>query len=309
MYLYAIDLGGTAVKHAVVNWPDPHCPEHSYQLLEKSSFPTPYKDADHLITLLNSKIQQALREYPIAGVAVSTPGGVSNHRRGIIHRGGKLRYLDQVPFGERLSAASHLPCSVENDGRCGLLGEYTAGALKGCRVGAAIVLGTSVGGGILINGSILTGAHDFAGKFAHILTTQNPSGARYSCFGEDNGNAFLCRLVAKHKQLSGIETLNGHIIFDLVEKNDREACAALREFCRTLAFQITNLQIILDPEIIVIAGGISSRAVLLDYISQQLELIYQSAPFPRPHSEIRLAALGNDANLVGACCTWNKLYF
>ena len=56
MYLYAIDLGGTAVKHAVVNWPDPHCPEHSYQLLEKSSFPTPYKDADHLITLLNSKI-------------------------------------------------------------------------------------------------------------------------------------------------------------------------------------------------------------------------------------------------------------
>lgn len=303
MILSAIDIGGTAIKYGVVS-----CSGNRYEFLEKGSFATPYQGAGYLIHQLSQRIQKASQHYKIDGIAVSTPGGVSGDPDGIVYRGGKLRYLDQIPLGKLLRQSTGLSCSVENDGRCGVMGEYTAGALQGCSSGATIVLGTSVGGGIILEGNVLRGANDFAGKFAHILTTSSSQESEYSCFGAENGCSALKQLVLANKHLPADQELNGYQIFDLIEKGDPDAVRALQEFCRRLAFQITNLQIILDLEIVAIAGGISSRTVLLDYIEEQLEQIYRSAPFARPHSKVCLAKLGNDANLVGACLAWQNMY-
>ncbi len=300
MHIFSIDLGGTAVKYAVVETIN-----GTYSIKESGSFPTPYQGADYLISQLADLVNCHRSSFPLSGIAISTPGSVSG-KDGIIFRGGKLRYLDQVPMGYLISNATSLPCTVENDGHCGLIGEYIAGALKGCSYGAMIVIGTSIGGGIVLNGKILTGAHNFAGKFAHLITFPTTDTNNYSYFGVDNGRDGLASLVRRHTNLSEEEPLTGYQIFDMAESGNQKVLSALRKYCHMLAIQLCNIQITIDPEIIAIGGGISSRTILLNILKEELFSLCHSFPIKRPVPNICLALLGNDANLIGASKVWSE---
>ena len=289
----AVDIGGTAVKWAVMT--------EEFQIGDRGEFPTPYTDAQDLAGRIADLCKE--RQGQLSGVGISVPGALQDEPDGIIDRGGVLRYLHQVPFGKLVREQSALPCFVENDGKSCALGEYVAGALKGCRVGVVMVLGTGVGGGIVIDGQVFKGVHAFAGEFSYLFCRP---GTRLG-FGEDifgfqggwkNG---LLSLMLKKKGLPADTKMDGREMFRLINGGDQEGIAALEEYCQGIAVQIHNLQAILDPELFAIGGGISNQPVLMEKLEKALDALYEGTVFTQfPIPKVVRCKNGSDANLLGA---------
>lgn len=299
--LFAVDLGGTAVKYAVL--------DDQLNLLESGQVDTPYQGADALVDLLAELCRSCSSgNRDFRGICVSVPGGVSGTDDGTVFRGGKLRYLHQVPLGQLLRIRTGLPCTVENDGRAGILGECHSGVLRGCTSGAMIVLGTSVGGGILLDGRLLRGSQDFAGRFAHILTSGQAEEVQASSIGMLLGKDGLRRDILDAMGLQDNESISGQQLFDWINAGDLNARSGLSRYCRKLALLISNLQVILDPQVIAIGGGISQQPALIDVLKEQLEELQTCYPIPLPRPNVLPARSGNSANLIGSGVVWLHRY-
>lgn len=285
--LFAIDIGGTDIKYGVVT------PEND--VISTGKTPTPYETPEHLVNLLVQLVLQCPEQ--VDGIAVSLPGSPYGNE-GIVRRGGALKYLRGFPLGEALHKASGLPATLENDGRCAALGEYCAGALQNAHCGVMLVIGTSLGGGILLDGDILDGFQSFAGRFSHLLVED--SAGNLVRVGELIGKEGLRRAVVSACGLSKDTPLTGFEIFERINSGDSAAQKGLDDFCRPIALLISNLQIILDPDQIVLGGGISAQPTLLESVQRQLNQISAWSSVSRPVSHVELSKLGNRANLVGA---------
>lgn len=285
--LFAIDIGGTDIKYGVVT------PEND--IISSGRIPTPYETPEHLVNLLIQLVSQFTEQ--VRGIAVSLPGSPCGET-GVVQRGGALKYLRGFPLGEALHKASGLPVTLENDGRCAALGEYCAGALQNAHCGVMLVIGTSLGGGILLDGDILDGFQSFAGRFSHLLVED--SAGNLVRVGELIGKEGLRRAVVSACGLSKDTPLTGFEIFERINSGDSAAQKGLDDFCRPIALLVSNLQIILDPDQIVLGGGISAQPTLLESVQRQLNQISAWSSVSRPVSHVELSKLGNRANLVGA---------
>lgn len=285
--LFAIDIGGTDIKYGVVT------PEND--VISTGKTPTPYETPEHLVNLLVQLVLQCPEQ--VDGIAVSLPGSPYGNE-GIVRRGGALKYLRGFPLGEALHKTSGLPATLENDGRCAALGEYCAGALQNAHCGVMLVIGTSLGGGILLDGDILDGFQSFAGRFSHLLVED--SAGNLVRVGELIGKEGLRRAVVSACGLSKDTPLTGFEIFERINSGDSAAQKGLDDFCRPIALLVSNLQIILDPDQIVLGGGISAQPTLLESVQRQLNQISAWSSVSRPVSHVELSKLGNRANLVGA---------
>ena len=285
--LFAIDIGGTDIKYGVVT------PEND--VISTGKTPTPYETPEHLVNLLVQLVLQCPEQ--VDGIAVSLPGSPYGNE-GIVRRGGALKYLRGFPLGEALHKASGLPATLENDGRCAALGEYCAGALQNAHCGVILVIGTSLGGGILLDGDILDGFQSFAGRFSHLLVEDSAGNLVH--VGELIGKEGLRRAVVSACGLSKDTPLTGFEIFERINSGDSAAQKGLDDFCRPIALLVSNLQIILDPDQIVLGGGISAQPTLLESVQRQLNQISAWSSVSRPVSHVELSKLGNRANLVGA---------
>lgn len=297
--IFAVDIGGTAVKYALVS-PD-------FEVTEHGEFPTPYVDADDLIDAIVRAAEPFRGRFD--GVGISLPGTVMDDPEGTIKRGGALTFMNDVPLARRLRERLHVPCTVENDGKAGVLGEYASGALKGCKSGVVIVLGTGIGGGILIDGKVWKGSHFFAGEFSFICDDPSLPFGMNAMFAGKAGAQGLLREVVKAKGLPEDTQLSGREIFQMANDGDQEVIAGIRAFAAIVARHIYNFQVILDPEVIAIGGGISAQPLLHRLIREEVDKIYASfeamGVFGPPEAHVVPARNGNDANLIGAayrCC-------
>lgn len=289
----AIDIGGTAIKHAIVS--------PGYRIIGKGKCLTPYEGVGALVATLTGIAKPYLSD--LAGIGISLPGTVTGDADGTVYRGGSLGYMHQVPLGKLMAEATGLACAVENDGKCCALGEYATGALKGSRIGVVIALGTGVGGGTIIDGRVLRGAHDFAGEFSFIVGEPDKLPGFESLFGFFCGTSGLKNAVIAAKELPADTELDGVSIFDMANAGDGNAIAGIRTFCRRLATQATNLQYILDPDVIALGGGISSQPLLLQLVREEVAALQARFPFRLPEPNLVLCQNGNDANLLGAVYT------
>ena len=156
---FGIDVGGTAVKWAVLG--------EDFSIRERGSLPTGFTTAEETVSALIGLVEP-YRER-VSAVGVSAPGGIyEGDVTGTIHRGGALTFMDGCPLGKLMREALGVPVAVNNDGKCCALGEYAAGALRGTRFGVVLAIGTGIGGGIVIDGKVLRGAHCFAGEFSFL---------------------------------------------------------------------------------------------------------------------------------------------
>lgn len=293
---FGIDIGGTNVKWALMN--------ENFKKLESGSIATDFEDANACVAALIKLVEPYANQ--IAGIGISAPGGIyEDDPDGTIHRGGALHYMDGCPLGKLLRERFCVPVAVNNDGKCCALGEYAAGALRGKKYGVVVAIGTGIGGGIVINGQVLRGAHCFAGEFSFLTGGIDAN-------SDTLGNSFalscswlgLKNLVVQEKNMGEAEAaqLDGRKIFDLVEAGDEAAKRALGTYAHNLDAWLVNIQAVVDPEVIAIAGGISGRQELYDALDAHLDEVL--APFAvyggaqRPN--IVRAELGNDANLYGA---------
>ena len=291
--LFAIDIGGTDIKYGVVT------PEND--IISSGRIPTPYETPEHLVNLLIQLASQFTEQ--VRGIAVSLPGSPCGET-GVVQRGGALKYLRGFPLGEALHKASGLPATLENDGRCAALGEYCAGALQNTHCGVMLVIGTSLGGGILLDGEILDGFQSFAGRFSHLLVED--SAGNLVRVGDLIGKEGLRRAVISACGLPKDTPLTGFEIFERINSGDPATQKGLDDFCRSIALLVSNLQVILDPDRIILGGGISAQPALLESVQRQLTKLSGTSPIPRPVSNVALSPLGNHANLLGAAEVWRR---
>ena len=239
----------------------------------------------------------------VRGMCVSVPGMIDiSDSQGTVIGGGRLGYLDGVPLGAELSLASGLPVTIENDGKAYTLGEYAAGALRGSRVGVLLAIGSGIGGGIVVDGNLLRGAHSFAGEFSFVRHTPI-----IGEFRSRDAMAGLCswqglrRSILSAKGLEDDENIDGVQLFEWINACDDDALRGLHEYAKDLCTWIFNLQCIVDPDVVAIGGGISVQPALLEALHISMRSMMADLQLPQvPKPNIVLCQCGDKARLLGA---------
>lgn len=311
MYYIGIDLGGTNIAVGIV--------DESFKIVKKGSTPTLVNrdpeliiaDMGKLCLELLAETGIGLEEVVCAGIAA--PGSV-NPRTGIIEYANNLPFL-RFPIADTLR--KYLPVRevyLENDANAAALGEAVGGAAKGKRLSVMITLGTGVGGGVIIDGKIYSGFNYAGAELGHTVIEYNGrqcSCGRKGCF-EAYASATALVSMTKEKLVACKDTLmwemcgndinkaDARIAFAAMKKGDRAGKEVVDMYISYLACGITNMINIFQPEVLLIGGGVCNEK---DYLLKPLTEIVNADQYTRNQAvktEIKIAALGNDAGIVGA---------
>ena len=290
MTILAIDFGGTQVKSALV----------SEDFVLAKSLPTQSspKTLDQALDVIDHLVTSV--EVDLSGLAISVPGTVDTEE-GVIYYGGLLRFFHGFRVKETLQAKYHLPVAALNDGKAAALAELATGHLKEVTNGAALVLGSGLGGGIIINGKLFQGSHFQAGELTFLLPLQmekiDPSlmqGTTLSAVG----------LITKVNEiLASPDLKDGLLAFKAINAKKEAVYPIFETYCRNLAITILNLQTIFDMETFVLGGGISAQPILIEEFNRQFDTVHHEIDFigkiiKRP--KIVACYHHNGANLIGA---------
>ncbi len=284
-----IDIGGTAIKYGLLN--------EQGEILEKGETPTPKDTLDHLLESLDSFISKYKDE--VSGIAMSAPGRIDT-KTGYMHTAGAINhYLGNQPLGEILTNKYNLPVAIDNDAKCAANAELWLGSLKDVSSGVVIIIGTGLGGGIVINNKVWRGFNGAAGEISNLPYDYNnlPSGAFWA---QINGVYGLIAPYAARKELPR-EEVNGRIFFEALHNNDEDAKAVFDSYIASMVAGIISLQATLDVERFCIGGGISAQDILIETIDKAVDEFFVANPwFPSIKPEIVRCEYKNDANLIGA---------
>lgn len=282
-----LDVGGTALKYALM--------DDEAKIIESGSIDTPH---DTFETFINT-ICDIYKKYrqDIDGIALSLPGNIDSDT-GHIYAPGALTYNANKNIIEELHKHIDINISVENDGKSAALAEVWKGRLTDCQDGVVLVLGSGIGGGIVHNRQIIKGKHFFAGEVSFLATNLNQVDMS-SCFAMQGSTIALVMKVAQMKNID-FKDLNGIKVFEMIDNGDVDALKAFDDMTTVITNQIYNLQCLLDPEKILIGGGVSKQKLLLETIQNKLEVLYKGFPFPIPHAQVETCMYYNDSNLIGA---------
>lgn len=286
------DWGGTYLKYALMN--------ENAEILQRGKTPSPGKEdtKDHFFQV----IDQIVEKYPgISGIAVSSPG-IIDSTEGIIHVVGVFPYLDELGITDFMSERYGVPVSIENDGKAAALAELWKGNLKDVQDGAVFLIGTSIGGGIILDHRLRRGKDFFAGEYSAMCTDLSAPTSKESYLAQ-LGTSGLCHRVMGYMELD--EEIDGEQAFVYINDGNENALKALKNYTDALALVIFNINIILDVEKIVIGGGISQQPLLLQYLKQSIRDITTYHPdflsgIHLPLPVVDTCHFYNDANLVGA---------
>ena len=306
MYKFGVDVGGTTVKIGLFSGDG--------KLEEKYEIATDKSDQGaHIIEHIAAKLDEIIAEksYGILdcmGVGIGLPGPVDRGMSlGCVNLGWGI-----FSIVEEFSKAFHnVPVYAGNDANTAALGEYVAGAGKGMKNMMMITLGTGVGGGIIIDGRILEGANGGAGEIGHIPVNpqeQDICGCgKKGCLEQYASATGIVRVAEKLRKENGNTALpagcTAKQVFDYAKEGDELAMQAVEELGRYLGLALASCACVLNPEGIVIGGGVSRAGkILLDVTEKN----FQTYVFkPCRNVKFCLAELGNDAGIYGAAAMVN----
>lgn len=307
-----VDLGGTFTKIAFV--------DENGEMVSKWEMAT---DHDHEGNNIPINIVRSIEEQmanmgiekdEIQGIGIGVPGPVEEGT-GVVIQTVNLRWHTYYPLKEKLENLTSLPVFVENDANCAALGEMWKGAGKGTKDMILVTLGTGIGGGVIANGKIVRGVQGAGGEIGHITCVPR-GGAPCNCgktgcletIASATGIVRLAmeKLNGKEKpqgKLAQIFREKGKItakdVFDCARSGDEISLNVIKEAAYYLGLALANVANTLNPEMIIIGGGVSkSGDLLLPFIQST----YQQFAFPLVKQSTRLsvALLGNDAGVIGA---------
>ena len=306
-----VDLGGTNVRVAVV--------DRDGHVDAEERAPTPL-DWPALRATITTLVERLRATHPTAdAVGVGAAGLID--RDGTVHYAPNIPWLIRVPLRAALVESLDLPVVVDNDANAAAWGELCHGAARGVTHGLVITLGTGIGGGIISDGRILRGAHGFAAEVGH--WPFDPSGPECAC-GEwghwealASGRALgaLARAAAaagdapKVLARAGgdLRAVTGVDVADAARAGDSDGLRILEAYARRVALGFAGLVNILDPEVIVVSGGLVELGdVLLAPLRDAFGGHLEGAPY-RPLVPIVPAALGERAGVVGAAALAREL--
>lgn len=296
MIYLAIDIGGTFIKYALVN--------DKIEILEKSKLKTPCEDdggLDRLIEIISNIYNQYSER--VEGIAISMPG-ILDSNKGYCYTGGSLPYISKNNIVEILENRLNIPVTIENDGKCAALAEKWCGSLKDVTNGAVVILGTGVGGGLIIDKKIYKGHNFSAGEFSYIIENNQLPQKYSSYWGSTGAYTELLKLVEEETGMDS-KILDGYTVFEMANKGDKKVLRALEIYTKKLAMEIYNLQVLLDLDLIAIGGGISKQPILIEYLQKNIEDFCENNPIKElspfiPKPKVTTCKFHNDSNLIGA---------
>ncbi|MEE3419473.1 MAG: ROK family glucokinase [Lachnospiraceae bacterium] len=303
-YCFGIDIGGTTVKCGLF--------ETAGKLVDKWEITTRTRDGGKNIlpdiaeTIKAKAAEQGISMDEVAGVGVGVPGPVKN---------GKVPVAVNLHWGEtdiegELGALTGLPVKAGNDANVAALGEMWQGGAKGKRDVIVVTLGTGVGGGIIVDGKIVEGAHGAGGEIGHGHvddTIEEPCNCgNKGCLEQVASATGIVRLAEEEmdKKADDEETLlddkklSSKNVFDAYKKGDDVAERIVNRFAAYLGKALGSYAAVIDPEVIVIGGGVSRAG---DCLTEIVGRYYRQYAFPAlKNTPIVLAQLGNDAGIYGS---------
>ena len=303
-----VDIGGTKILAGTVT--------EDGEIVATARRPTPRNDAEDVLDLV-AEVVNELRDAttePLDGVGLGVAGLVDADRSRV-YFAPNLRW-SQVPVRALLEAATGLPVVVENDGNVAAWGEFRFGAGRGTTDLTLVTVGTGIGGGIVINGGLFRGYHGAAGEIGHLNAVPDgrPCGCgRNGCLEQyASGNALVREarhLAAERRAEAGVllalgdgtpEGVQGLHITEAARAGDPVATKAFAIVGTWLGRGLADLAAVLDPEVFVIGGGVSDAGDLLLASARQTLADKLIGQHNRPAPLVKVAALTNQAGLVGA---------
>ncbi|MCC2253985.1 ROK family glucokinase [Ruminococcus sp. CLA-AA-H200] len=302
-YCFGVDIGGTTVKMGIF--------EENGTILDKWEIPTVVANEGAAIlpdiaSAINGKItERGLKKEEIAGIGVGVPAPVTS--AGIVNGTANLGWKYKEVKRE-LEESTGLRTEVGNDANVAALGEMWKGGGEGEKNVVMVTLGTGVGGGIIVDGKMLVGAHGAGGEIGHICVnyeeTEKCGCGNKGCleqYASATGIVRLARRQLENETRSTIldrETVTAKDVFDAVKAGDEVAKDIAVTFGRYLGHGLATIAAVADPAVFVIGGGVSKAGeVLLSYIK---EPYLEKAFFAHRDVRFVLAKLGNDAGICGA---------
>lgn len=284
----AIDLMRTKLKYAYIS--------DSLDIYEMGNEYIPIDSKEELFDVILS-VTDRYRD-DIEGVSITMPG-VIDRKRGHAYSGGVFLWVKDMDYAQELSEYIEMPVTICNDAKAAALAELGFGNLKDIRNGVAIILGTGIGGAVVIDGKLLDGSHYSSGEFSFIREDIHERGRGKDMFAFTNGVQGLKDAI---KAASGLDDIDGLKAFKLIkEEHNEQVLQGVKDFCWYLAFHIYNLQSIIDANRFVIGGGISNEPMFIELVQEAVQEKFATALAPAiPMPEIMVCRYQSDANLVGA---------
>ncbi|WP_414838822.1 ROK family protein [Carnobacterium sp. TMP28] len=282
MAILAFDIGGTSIKYGI--WKEE-------KLSHKGSLKTPATWSEMKQACKEIKIHYE-EKFELEGVAFSSPGAVNQKKRSI-DGASAVPYIHRFPIYDELEKELKCPVTFENDANCAALAETWKGAAKGIKDVLFVVVGTGIGGSVIVDGEIKQGKHLFGGEFGFMLMTDNQTFS-------DLGTAV--NMAARYALRKNIEpiSISGEEVFELAEQGDLIAKEEVSTFYTYLARGLFNLQYSYDPELILIGGGVSNKLDLIEKLEEEFDKIMEVVTIAPFKPVIKTCTFKNDANLIGA---------
>lgn len=303
-YGFGIDLGGTTVKIAYF--------DETGKMLDKWEIPTVTDNGGvQILPDIADSIRQYMTGYGIAdssilGLGIGVPGPVN--AKGVVNKCVNLGW-GVFNIAQALSERTGFPVKAGNDANVAALGEFWKGGGQGCENMVFVTLGTGVGGGIVVEGKLLHGAHGSGAEIGHLVVNPHETVpcncGKYGCVEQYCSATGIVRLGKNYldscdtpSSLRGIENMTCKDIFDAAKAGDAAAAAILDQVYNYMGMFLGNVCSVVNPEVVVIGGGVSKAGEML---IQGIEPYFQKYVFHAASAaRFALASLGNDAGAYGA---------
>ena len=303
-YGFGIDLGGTTVKLAYF--------DENGTMLDKWGIPTvTANNGTQILPDIADSVKNYLNKNNIAsesilGLGIGVPGPVDG--KGVVNKCINLGW-GVFNIAESLSALTGFPVKAGNDANVAALGEYWKGGGAGCENMVFVTLGTGVGGGIVIGGNLLHGSHGSGAEIGHMVLNPRETVpcncGKFGCVEQYCSATGIARLAREHLAqtqmdscLRAVENIAAKDVFDAAKAGDAAAREILDKFYDYMGQFLGSLCSAVDPEVVVLGGGVSKAGqVLLEGVEEAFhKYVFHAAS----GAKFALASLFNDAGAYGA---------
>jgi glucokinase len=297
-----IDLGGTKVAGIVM--------DADGTVISRHERATPDGNSAVVMDAVHTTVALLRAESEPVAIGVGSAGMV-DFAAGAVAFAPNLPFRD-VPIRDLVADRSGLPCVMDNDANAAAWGEFRFGAGQGSRHMLLVTVGTGIGGGVVWNGALYRGAHGFAAEIGHVIV--EPGGpscgcGNRGCWEQVAGGKALDRMGAAEAgarpdgaiaRLAGGGEVKGAHVTEAADRGDRAALDIVEEVGRRLGEGLAGLVNILDPDTIVVGGGVAEAGDLILAPARRAFVGAVEGADHRPDVPIVLAALGNEAGAIGA---------
>jgi len=312
MLYFGIDIGGTAVKYGLVT--------KQGELLSSCEYPVAF---DQYKTPILDTVQKTSRQFlnehlkdkdVLKGIGVSATGQIDT-KYGVV-AGGNIASWTGTKLKNALENQYKVPVTVVNDANCAVLAEKWVGTAKNYSDVIMITIGTGIGGGVIINNQLLTGGFGYAGELGHFSVEKDGIPCvcgNKGCYEKYASMTALVQKVKEQKEFIDMgeikeQEICGRIIFDMIKNNNKTVMKLADEWMEWISCGLVSLVHIFNPQLIVIGGGVSRQEELFIQKIREKIMSRTMKNFGRG-LEIKSAAMGNQAGLIGAVYYFIQKYY